>query len=271
MDVDRGDPRELFDRFPPIACYPTLRDGGAHGFYSDTERRGNSEWSLSCFGCSGDLRSARGYLTLHRAGPVRLAEGLAAGLDRPFPADLFEGGVAVADGPDGARVAPAVVFPALERSGPTYGLEKVRKGGRQKALFDAGRFWAYGQPRGGSLEGWRSYIYSKFLQLNELFTEPIARPRVKSTALAVARYCWECESRSPEPVDRSPEAQRRRQVKQVRTRQWANRDRDRGMVAMSLEGCSQREIARAHGVSRGCVEKVLNRELRTVLNVGFFA
>ena len=62
-------------------------------------------------------------------------------------------------------------------------------------------------------------------------------------------------------MDHSPEAQRRRQRLQVRKRRARTTDRDREIVAdRVVSGLSERAIAAKHGMSRGGVRNVLNRD-----------
>ena len=152
LDVDEGDPRELLAHHPAWAVLASRRPGGRHLYYADDRPRGNRTWAE--YGCAGQLRSGRGYLVLWHDGADRLAEELrtrgrpadfrlpdlfaAAGVELPtvYPADLDRGP---------AIMAPArVVLPMLE---------VVLPGGRNPALFDTVRHWAYREDRGEGCGG----------------------------------------------------------------------------------------------------------------------
>ena len=66
LDVDHGDPRNLFEHYDPWADLPSRR--GRHAYYDDDEPRANATWAAR--GCRGDVRSAKDYLVLHRV-PTR--------------------------------------------------------------------------------------------------------------------------------------------------------------------------------------------------------
>ena len=89
LDVDRGEPTQLSLFHPPLVIVPSKRPGHEHFYYRDDTPRGNQRWSA--FGCSGEVRSANGYLVMYRGAPVLLAYALANDkADCPFPAGLLE-------------------------------------------------------------------------------------------------------------------------------------------------------------------------------------
>ena len=60
-------------------------------YYGDHERRGNRDWSG--LGCSGEIRSAKGYCILHGDGLHRVAKAIESGVQFdlfPFPEELLE-------------------------------------------------------------------------------------------------------------------------------------------------------------------------------------
>ena len=57
LDVDFGDPSNLPK--PWVGCR-SRRPGGVHLYYGDDQARGNQNWQAA--GCSGEVRSAKGYL-----------------------------------------------------------------------------------------------------------------------------------------------------------------------------------------------------------------
>ena len=60
FDIDHGNPAALLAEFEPWADLPTPR--GRHAYYDDDTPRGNAKWTAR--GCSGEVRSARGYVIL---------------------------------------------------------------------------------------------------------------------------------------------------------------------------------------------------------------
>lgn len=255
LDVDVGDPRELLAHHPAWAVLASRRPGGRHVYYRDDRPRGNQKWSR--YGCTGELRSGKGYLVLWHDGAERLAEEVQTGPrdGRRFPADLFEAaGITLptlhAPRPKGAAiVAPrAVVLPMLE---------VMRKGdGRNPALFDTVRYWAYAQDRGDEMERWTDRVREYALRHNDRFLELLPGDEVRRIAWNVASWTWSGRG----PFDHSPRAQRFHQWLQVQSRRRENADRDRAILQDRIDDFSQREIAKRHGISRGAVRNVLDRD-----------
>ena len=150
-DVDAGNPEELLDKVEPWAALAARR--GLHAYFDDSEPRGNQQWSL--FGCSGDLRSARGFLVMHGDGAARLADALDKRIigAHPFPRDLFEaaGLDPVLADPVPVAVVDAVELPPSSATPITIDLERIGKGRRGVALFDQCRWWGYVQSKGAAL------------------------------------------------------------------------------------------------------------------------
>ena len=156
LDVDAGDPEQLFSAFVPLVEFASKRRGGRHAYYDDTEPRGNSKWAA--FGCSGEVRGSKGYLILHNNGLELLAEVLERRVEgaRAWPRDLFEmAGLPPVEAREPMPFAE-VREPELERS-PLIKLplERTKVGGRGNALFDQVRLWAYQQSKGPSLIDWK--------------------------------------------------------------------------------------------------------------------
>ena len=87
LDVDRGDPSQLFSLYPPVVAIPSKRRGGLHGYYGDGQGRANGRFELH--GCAGEIRGSRGYLVLHGNAALELAGAdfdVAEGLPGWFPA-----------------------------------------------------------------------------------------------------------------------------------------------------------------------------------------
>ena len=192
--MDKGEPHQLSLFYPPLVILRSQRPGGEHFYYRDDTPRGNQQWSA--FGCAGEVRSANGYLILYRDAPVLLAHALANDkADCSFPAGLLEyvepvdvsrlDGVMLddldtADSPQLRLLTPGV--PVLER---------VQKGRRNLALFDAVRFWAYGAARGyASYEDWLRAVEIRTLAENRRFPEPLTERHALSTGYSVAVWTW---------------------------------------------------------------------------------
>ena len=143
LDVDQGEPLQLSLFHQPLVAVRSRRPGGQHLYYRDDTPRSNQKWTA--FGCSGEVRGARGYLILYRDADVRLAHALAYNEDDcPFPAGLLEYAEPVEVGDLGA-----VALDDLDSADPQQirlfqpqapALELVRKGRRNISLFDAVRF-----------------------------------------------------------------------------------------------------------------------------------
>ena len=207
LDVDIGDIGELVGATAPLVTLPSPR--GHHCYYDDHKGRGNANWRA--FGCRGQVRSAKGFLRLYEGGADRLASALRttpAGA-APFPCDLFEAAgveaprTLVVEAPRAFRVRVPDDLPDLET---------VQPGGRNVALFDHVRFWAYAQDKGADLDSWSARVRRIALQCNARFPDPLPDDEVRRLAWSVASWTWSGGG----PMDHSPAAQRRRRRK-VRT------------------------------------------------------
>lgn len=259
LDIDRGDPAELFGLYPPRVAVPSRRRGGLHGYYADREGRKNGRFELA--GCSGEVRGSRGYLILHGEAAQRIARADFEGEDLPgwFPANLWEAaGVAL------PKLASAPYQPSAEAAGvwsakaaeALDGLSAVLPGVRNNSLFNAIRFYAYGQHNRPNIEHWRAHITDYALNANARLSEPLGSLEVLRTAWSVASWCWNGGG----PMDHSPAAQRRRGKKSGKVRRAKVKPRDRRILELSAEGKKQREIAEAMGISLGAVNYVLKRD-----------
>ena len=165
LDVDHGDPGELFDAWPARAVVPSRKAGRKHGYYDDNQKRRNHKWQA--LGAGGEVRSARGFLVLYGDAPEKLATALTRPGRYPFPADLFEAaGVPLALHDKPIEQGPAVVAGAPR---VLHMLQQIRKGHRNSALFDEVRWWAYSQDRGNVMRDWYAAVLAYALQHNERF------------------------------------------------------------------------------------------------------
>ena len=265
LDVDAGDPSDLFAEYRPWALLPTRRKGGQHAYFDDGEPRPNSTWAAR--GCSGDVRGGSGYLILHDDGPEILVEALARRVEgeRPWPRDLFE---LVGLAPFRVRgpVEPVCLVDtaaALNRSALIeLPLEQIQVGARHPALWDQCRFWAYRQSKGTSLVNWKARVFAYALRQNERFPRPFSQSEINDE---VARLAWSIASWTWDghgPIDHGPEAQSRRGIAGAKVKRYHSRPRDEEIVRRLDGGESQRTVARALGVSRWTVQTARARLAR---------
>ena len=251
LDVDDGDVGELIVATAPLVTLQSPR--GKHCYYEDHRGRGNKRWQR--FGCRGEVRSARGFLRLYEGGADRLASALRttpAG-STAFPADLFD-----AAGVDLPRTLPVERARAFKVRVPDDlpALETVREGGRNVALFDHVRFWAYVQDKGVNLDSWSARVRRIAAQCNARFPDPLPDDEVRRLAWSIASWTWAGGG----PVDHSPAAQRRRGLKSGKVRRAKVADRDAAILEDRTAGMTMRAIAHKHRVGKSTVHRVLSRE-----------
>ena len=252
LDIDHGDPAELFGEYPPRLVVPSRKQGHHHGYYDDDQGRRNLSWAA--LGCRGQVRSGRGYLILYRDAPERLATALTRPGRYPFPDSLFE----AAGVPLPIHHAPVEQGPAIAAKRPRQlpMLETVYEGERNDSLFSVTRWWAYSQDRGTSLQRWYDAVRGYALLQNERFPDPLPPQEAGAIAYKVASWTW-CGHGA---FDHSPAAQRRRGVKLGRMRRAATAERDAAIMADRIEGMTERQIAARHGLTQQGVHYVLHRD-----------
>ena len=254
LDVDHGKPTQLSLFHPPLIAVPSRQPGREHLYYRDNTPRGNQKWRA--FGCSGEVRSAKGYLILYRDSPVQLAHALAYNKDEDcyFPADLLElvepaeSSVAL----DDLDIANSPQLRLLTPEAPM--LERVRKGHRNDALFDAVRFWAY-QAHKTDYAAWLRAVEARTLIENRRFPEPLTERHARSTAYSIAIWTWTTYHQGF-----TAEQRWRGGITRGRQRRHDNRQRDVEIVRRWEAGESLRLIARAIGSSKGAVQWVIERD-----------
>ena len=263
LDVDKGESTQLSMFHQPLVIVPSQRPGGEHFYYRDDTPRGNQQWSA--FGCSGEVRSAKGYLILYRDAPVLLAHALANDkADCVFPADLLEhvepvdvsslDGVMLddLDAPDSPQLR------LLTPGAPV--LERVERGRRNLALFDAVRFWAYGAARGyASYDDWLRTVGIRTLTENRRFPEPLTERHALSTGYSIAVWTWTAY-RSGYGRGWTMEQRRRGGENKARRLRYDNRERDVRIIHLWETGQSVRQIGQAVGLSHVAVIKVIRRD-----------
>ena len=151
--------------------------------------------------------------------------------------------------------ARRVVVPMLEEvfPGPVGGCGYP---GRNLALFDTVRWWAYAQNRGAELERWIGRVRTYTLHNNQRFPEPLLEDEAVSLGYGVSTWTWSGGG----PVDHSSETQRRRGVKSGKVRRAEVAPRDRAIIADRAASMSLRAIASKHGLKLGGVQLVLRRD-----------
>ena len=212
LDIDFGDPDALLKAFAPWADIPSRK--GSHAYFDDDRPRSNSKWAA--LGCSGEVRSAKGYLVLHGDGLERLADALGRRVPgaRPFPRDLFDVGLGdgdplvVIDVPVSAPRSPPVLVLNLDLENVVLNLdlENVLPGRRNIALFDQVRVWAYRQPKNCTLREWARRVRDYAIAHNKRFPIGLPLAEVLGLAWSVASWVWSGGG----PLDHSFAAQSRR-------------------------------------------------------------
>lgn len=252
LDVDQGDPSELFDHYEPWADVPSRR--GRHFYFDDDQPRRNSKWEA--YGCSGDIRGARGFIVLHRDGPERLADALDRRRegDHRIPLDLFElvGLAPVLREPKPkTRIArqQAVSAPI------TINLEQTRIGNRNIALFDAVRTWSYAQMKPRAIAAWSETVGQYANEQNRRFPAPLLPDEVGMLAWNVASWTW-CGGG---PLDHGFTAQSRRGQASGKVRRFKTYDRNMAIMARLDAGESYRKVAAAFGVHYSTVARTRHK------------
>ena len=248
LDVDSGDIAPLVAAYPPLAHVRSPH--GHHLYYADTEQRGNKNWA-AC-GCSGQVRSAKGFLRLYEDAADRLADAVLSEQKPPFPAEIVSWTVPETPASDETGNEP-MTFSVPQ--GGSRELDSVPEGARNVSLFDAVRLWAYQQDRGQRVDAWVAKVHAYALQSNARFPSPLPPDEVRRLAYSVATWCWQ----GSEKIDHSPTAQRRRAIKSGQVRRALNAERDTAIRAAVQDGKSKRAVARQFGLSEGMVRHIMKR------------
>ena len=231
LDLDVGNAEQLVLRFGrPWAKLPSRRRGGVHLYYDDIQPRSNAKWAVG--NASGDVRSGSGYLILWNDGPELLLAALRQRVANahPFPLELLE--------------PPAPPPAAIVQAGDEAPLlETQLEPGRELALFDDLRFWAYKQEKGSSRSGWGGRVLARAILRNPLLPDPLDLSEIRSTARSIADWTFGGKG----AFDHSPDVQGRRGRAGGKVKRWRVESRDRSMVSRLDVGDSLRVVARAHG------------------------
>ncbi|MYK02922.1 MAG: helix-turn-helix domain-containing protein [Gemmatimonadales bacterium] len=251
LDIDSGNPARFIAEQEPAAVLESRREGGRHLYFHDLVARRNAKFELADYGISGDVRGASGYLVVWDGqGWAKLASAYLLERRHQFPGSLFE----AADVPAPAAVVNVPRPLAATRAG-LQALEGVSAGGRNDALFDHVRMWAYGQPRGESRDAWAVHVRNFAGLQNLRFDEPLPGYEVAATARSIATWCWD------RPNWADPQAQRRRQGLQVKARRQSTRPSRLQAHQLRAEGRTVRDIAAELGRPRSTVGRWLKQPI----------
>ena len=249
LDVDTGEIGELIEAEPPLTILGTPR--GHHLYYQDDTPRRNGKFNSH--GCTGDIRSANGYLRFYEKGPVKLAHALATTAPgaAPFHADLF--GVAGVRLPRDRK--PAKVF-SFTPTPTKWVLEDVQDGQRHYALFDVVRFWSYQERKPLTLDAWCGHVLAFAHSQNARLPDPQTDAEIDTLAHSIATWTWDGGG----PLDHSTWSQRRRGIKSGKNRRKRTRERDLEIVREVMAGASMRAVGRSYGLSHFAIRHIVRRE-----------
>ena len=260
LDVDFGDPSNLPK--PWVGCR-SRRPGGVHLYYGDDQARGNQNWQAA--GCSGEVRSAKGYLILHPGGAKKIALALDSGVQLnlfPFPAELLQSHEAELIVPD-----PVKLHAVEPHAKVSLRLEGVYEGARNDSLFEVGRQWAYRQRRGNDLGAWIAGVRDFFFFNNKRFPDPMHVAEVRASAYSVSTWVWSefneiTPSKGKRPLDHSSIAQSWRGTWSGASRRRATAQRDKAIIQAVQGGRSLRDVAREFGLTVSTIHWIVGRSVR---------
>ena len=140
LDVDAGNLQQMIRVIgePRVALDSRSRKG-AHLYYDDPTSRGNGQFSMA--GCSGDIRSDKGFVVLYQGQHCRLYEALSRDGRYPIQESIFKEGTPPArrqvnTKPKGERVI-------LPENVSERDLVNCQEGQRNEMLFEVGRKQIY--------------------------------------------------------------------------------------------------------------------------------
>ena len=217
LDVDRGDGNDILRIRTAKAVLNSVNHSNAHLYFDDDTPRGNSNFTL--FGCSGQVRSAKGFLAIADGEQLRKLHG-AIVLDSrsdAFPLDLFDS--AGMDLPEQTKTTKATKATKATRTrtptiAPSGGwkLEKVMPGNRNPALFDTTRRIAYPLNVGGDPDSFHARIRQLAMFNNARFPYPLPDDEAATIAWSISSWVA-CRPTAQWQYDHSSLAQRRRVLK----------------------------------------------------------
>lgn len=247
LDIDQGDIENLKCLYDPCAFCPSRTSGRGHLYFRDTEGRANGKWHVH--GCSGEIRSANGYVVLWGNAPCILADALSGTQGELFPVHDF---MPVVDVPG----VPAVDVPEPVRiPGDVPEVPGAKVGTRNNALYNAVRRWASARERPTDYDDWANRVLAYARLLNERMQTPLPESEILHVAGNVSKWIWTGVS-NPK-ADHRAHAQRRRQRAQVRARRQDTYNRNRDILRLRQAGFSVSKIAHKIGVSASTVKRAL--------------
>ena len=256
LDVETGEIGQLIEAHPPITVLPSRRAGGAHLPYPDSQPRPNGKWEA--YGCSGEVRSARGFLRFWPGGVEKLADALARYPDAPpsFPTDLFEAaGISAPTVPErrhDPRLAP--------RCPDLPDLATVEPGARNNALFDVLRFWGYGQLPGPDIAEWARHVDAEAIRLNGRFPTPLPVREAQRTAWSVAAWIYSGGVHLDRRGRGGWSKQRHRGRISGKRRRFRTSARDAEIVERVATGESMRSVGRDLGLNVTTIRHIVRRD-----------
>ena len=188
LDVDcvtaKDDLIALFSACAGRFMVPSRRPGGSHIYIADDQPRPNGTFDF--LGCSGDIRSATGYVILwHSSAWHALDEHMLMPPTGPLPA--------IPDAVVPKCASPRVPYYAdfdLPNGDCGIPLEQIHHSQRNPALFDAVRIWAYPQDRGSDYDGWKARVLNYTRQQNRRLKPSLPDHVLVGMAGRIARYTW---------------------------------------------------------------------------------
>lgn len=259
LDVDSGNPDDLHRAIgTPRAVLDSLSRQGAHSWYDDTAPRPNGTFDIA--GCTGDIRSGRGFVVIRPDQFDRLVEGLRRQGRYMVQDDIF---AAAARAKARTAVSEKCTPPPAISPPDPLPLETCTVGCRNQSLFDTLRHAVYPIVRGDNRDDWHRFVLERALDLNSRLPDPLPVDEVRWTAYSISTWCWNREGHI-EPADHSYNAQWRRGIKRhygdaSHARQRAIRERNGLICDLQAIGWKQRDIAARAGVTQGTVSRVIGK------------
>lgn len=282
-DFDKGELRSIdafTSAYPPLLSVNTQTPNHRHLFYIDIRPRPNYNFAArGVIGVGGQIRGDNGYVVLHG----HTLKDLYNAVTSPpstwlptilFPADAYAPKSApprkskakpappAPDAPPQSKrpINPADVKSAIAAIDIPEWLVSATPGERNAYLFWALAYWAYEQnKRRYSRDDWldlvhaaAQYLYSAMRFTDALDTGGNAYelPEVSASAQSVAEWTYANPDYKPwagprPEFDYSPKRQSARAKRRAPSVRAANKERDRRIIALHIQGKSLRAIAQA--------------------------
>ena len=243
VDVDVGDPAGLLSAFPPRALYQTPR-GGVHAYYQhDGAPVRQHRWVAPVFRTSGDLRhGSGGYVVLWQ--PERLIDDLRRARRSVKFAEVRQALVVSPPAPQGRQATPKSPPDGTEPTPDDLAPSPAR----------SRHAWVKARLIAARVDGMDGAALRRYaVQLHAMQPQPPHASHPFTIGEAVRLAEWAAGMR----WDSQTQAARGRRSGQARRARTATRDA--AIVDRLARGHSQRQTARALGVSRGAVQRAQDR------------